>query len=254
MTVLERLKAAGYDPAKSIYPDSIGSNAGSLECGRVLIHTSFCRPAPFTDAIRVKATAFTGFSDGSERPYPDGWPNSVRANVVLFFDVGVDFRSLGRIETSFSDSDNELRYRVLSRCILLEQLLDDVVELAAPHCIRTRLRALNIPHFIFGRNLRVDLVARADAERNVVQRELCELGAVRAAERPNRVVDALGVGVTSAAGNKDGRHELCLVRDCFSLLDLKHCHVVRIDGYHAVLRKNHHNHFLHVWFLWQSRQ
>lgn len=117
MTVLERLKAAGYDPAKSIYPDSIGSDAGSLECGRVLIHTSFCRPAPFTDAIRVKATAFTGFSDGSERPYPDGWPNSVRANVVLFFDVGVDFRSLGRIETSFSGSDNELRYRVLSRCI-----------------------------------------------------------------------------------------------------------------------------------------
>jgi putative lysine transport system ATP-binding protein len=26
------------------------------------------------------------------------------------------------------------------------------------------------------------------------------------------------------------------VRDCFSLLDLKHCHVVRIDGDHAVLR------------------
>lgn len=43
MTVLERLKAAGYDPAVSLFPDSIG-NAGSMECERVQIRTFFCRP------------------------------------------------------------------------------------------------------------------------------------------------------------------------------------------------------------------
>lgn len=55
-------------------------------------------------------------------------------------------------------------------------------------------------------------------------------------------------------GEVYGRAEPSFVRERFALLDLKHCHVVRIDGDHAVLRKNHHNHFLHVWFLWQSRQ
>lgn len=34
MTALERLKAAGYDPAMSLFPDSIG-NAGSMECERI---------------------------------------------------------------------------------------------------------------------------------------------------------------------------------------------------------------------------
>ena len=34
MTVLERLKAAGYDPAVSLFPDNIG-NAGSMECERI---------------------------------------------------------------------------------------------------------------------------------------------------------------------------------------------------------------------------
>ena len=43
MTVLERLKAAGYDPAVSLFPDSIG-NAGSMECERIQIRTFFCRP------------------------------------------------------------------------------------------------------------------------------------------------------------------------------------------------------------------
>ena len=36
MTVLERLKAAGYDPAVSLFPDSIG-NAGSMECERIIV-------------------------------------------------------------------------------------------------------------------------------------------------------------------------------------------------------------------------
>ena len=71
MTVLERLKAAGYDPAMSLFPDNIG-NAGSMECERVQIRTFFCRPRENEAAIGVTATAMTHFSDGSTRPYPDG--------------------------------------------------------------------------------------------------------------------------------------------------------------------------------------
>ena len=51
MTVLERLKAAGYDPAVSLFPDSIG-NAGSMECERVQIRTFFCRPRENEAALR----------------------------------------------------------------------------------------------------------------------------------------------------------------------------------------------------------
>ena len=66
MTVLERLKAAGYDPAVSLFPDSIG-NAGSMECERIQIRTFFCRPRENEAAIGVTATAMTHFSDGSTK-------------------------------------------------------------------------------------------------------------------------------------------------------------------------------------------
>lgn len=99
MTVLERLKAAGYDPAVSLFPDSIG-NAGSMECERIQIRTFFCRPRENEAAIGVTATAMTHFSDGSTRPYPDGWPRSLDASVTLYF-----------------AGDAEFRYRLLSRCI-----------------------------------------------------------------------------------------------------------------------------------------
>ena len=56
MTVLERLKAAGYDPAVSLFPDGIG-NAGSMECERIQIRTFFCRPRENEAAIGVTATA-----------------------------------------------------------------------------------------------------------------------------------------------------------------------------------------------------
>ena len=64
MTVLERLKAAGYDPAMSLFPDRIGK-AGSMECERIQIRTFFCRPRENEAAIGVTATAMTHFSDGS---------------------------------------------------------------------------------------------------------------------------------------------------------------------------------------------
>ena len=77
MTVLERLKAAGYDPAVSLFPDSI-RNAGSMECERIQIRTFFCRPRENEAAIGVTATAMTHFSDGSTRPYPAAQPRGQR--------------------------------------------------------------------------------------------------------------------------------------------------------------------------------
>lgn len=116
MTVLERLKAAGYDPAVSMFPDRIGK-AGSMDCERIQIRTFFCRPRGNVDAIGVTGTAITHFSDGSNRPYPDGWPRSLEASVTLYFDSDVDFRFFGNVATDLVGSDKEFRYRLLSRCI-----------------------------------------------------------------------------------------------------------------------------------------
>lgn len=116
MTVLERLKAAGYDPAVSLFPDSIG-NAGSMECERVQIRTFFCRPRENEAAIGVTATAMTHFSDGSTRPYPDGWPRSLEASVTLYFAGDAEFHYFGNVATDLVGSDAEFRYRLLSRCI-----------------------------------------------------------------------------------------------------------------------------------------
>lgn len=116
MTVLERLKAAGYDPAVSLFPDSIG-NAGSMECERIQIRTFFCRPRENEAAIGVTATAMAHFSDGSTRPYPDGWPRSLEASVTLYFAGDADFHYFGNVATDLVGSDAEFRYRLLSRCI-----------------------------------------------------------------------------------------------------------------------------------------
>ena len=105
MTVLERLKAAGYDPALSLYPDSVGSS-GSMECERIEIRTFRCRPSEFREALGVTATAFTHFSDGSERPYPEGWQNGDAARVTLFFDAALGFHNFGSVQTDFRFCDN----------------------------------------------------------------------------------------------------------------------------------------------------
>lgn len=105
MTVLERLKAAGYDPAVSLFPDSIG-NAGSMECERIQIRTFFCRPRENEAAIGVTATAMTHFSDGSTRPYPDGWPRSLEASVTLYFAGDADFHYFGNVATDLVAADD----------------------------------------------------------------------------------------------------------------------------------------------------
>ena len=124
MTVLERLKAAGYDPAVSLFPDSIG-NAGSMECERIQIRTFFCRPRENEAAIGVTATAMTHFSDGSTRPYPDGWPRSLDASVTLYFAGDAEFHYFGNVATDLVGSDAEFRYRLLSRCIQAMRILWD---------------------------------------------------------------------------------------------------------------------------------
>lgn len=100
MTVLERLKAAGYDPAVSLFPDSIG-NAGSMECERIQIRTFFCRPRENEAAIGVTATAMTHFSDG--------WPRSLEASVTLYFAGDADFHYFGNVATDLVGSDAEFR-------------------------------------------------------------------------------------------------------------------------------------------------
>lgn len=62
-----------------------------MECERVQIRTFFCRPRENEAAIGVTATAMTHFSDGSTRPYPDGWPRSLEASVTLYFAGDADF-------------------------------------------------------------------------------------------------------------------------------------------------------------------
>lgn len=109
MTVLERLKAAGYDPAMSLFPDRIGK-AGSMECERIQIRTFFCRPRENEAAIGVTATAMTHFSDGSTRPYPDGWPRSLEASVTLYFAGDAEFHYFGNVATDLVGSDAEFRY------------------------------------------------------------------------------------------------------------------------------------------------
>lgn len=118
MTVLERLKAAGYDPAVSLFPDSI-RNTGSMECERIQIRTFFCRPRENEAAIGVTATAMTHFSDGSTRPYPDGWPRSLEASVTLYFAGDADFHYFIIVFSSHSTMDLIPQRETTSRCACL---------------------------------------------------------------------------------------------------------------------------------------
>lgn len=74
MTVLERLKAAGYDPAVSLFPDSIGNIKASrlilvveVEAGNAAAveHRAAClrellRPVNVAECYEVKVCGFQG--------------------------------------------------------------------------------------------------------------------------------------------------------------------------------------------------
>lgn len=62
MTVLERLKAAGYDPAKAI-THYLTAGTGEMECARIAINTFRGLPLE-RNILVVTATAFTALPDG----------------------------------------------------------------------------------------------------------------------------------------------------------------------------------------------
>lgn len=114
MTVIERLKAAGYDPAKALWPNE-SREAGSMDCEHILIETKYCVPRDGVNALQVEATAMVRYySDGYEHPYPAGWPNSFTASVTLFFPADMEF---GSLTSDLSRRDSEFRYRLLDRCV-----------------------------------------------------------------------------------------------------------------------------------------
>ncbi|MCI9120465.1 MAG: hypothetical protein HFG00_02900 [Oscillibacter sp.] len=87
MTVREHMAAAGYNLASAWEPESIRPEAGTMECERVEIKTFRCRPTCYEEMLGVKATAITRYSDGCERPYPDGWPGSMAASITAYFHI-----------------------------------------------------------------------------------------------------------------------------------------------------------------------
>ena len=40
--------------------------------------------------LAVEATAMVPFTDGTQRPYPDGWPSSIKASAMAFFRIKED--------------------------------------------------------------------------------------------------------------------------------------------------------------------
>lgn len=113
MTVLERLKAAGYDPAVSLFPDSIG-NAGSMECERIQIRTFFCRPreneAAFLSELK-SVPHIVNPESGRINPY---WGASLyllsaltRWPELRFAVIGEDYMAFVAVKEAFQLSQNE---------------------------------------------------------------------------------------------------------------------------------------------------
>lgn len=79
MTVLERMVAAGFDPAKVME----WRGNGSVECDEIEVRMSRCIPKPFTDAIMVIGCGCHPFTDGTVRPAPSWYGDEV----VMLFDA-----------------------------------------------------------------------------------------------------------------------------------------------------------------------
>lgn len=91
MTVLERLKAAGYDPAKAI-THYLTAGTGEMECARIAINTFRGLPLE-RNILVVTATAFTVLPDGSYGLYPEYWPHYLEASARLYFPLDAEFGS-----------------------------------------------------------------------------------------------------------------------------------------------------------------
>lgn len=85
MTVLEHMKAAGYDPAKAWNAASLTGH-GTMECESVSLRTWKCRPDAYGDLmVAVEAVARVPCTDGTLAPYPSGWSHSMEARAVAYF-------------------------------------------------------------------------------------------------------------------------------------------------------------------------
>lgn len=81
MTVMEHLKAAGFDIDKALhlYGD------GRAECERINIRTTHGSDSGGPLTI-VKAKAYVKWTDGCERPYPDyGWSGEEDGHIVTAY-------------------------------------------------------------------------------------------------------------------------------------------------------------------------
>ena len=92
MTVLDHMKAAGYDPNAARNADDLRRMvAGTMECESIQLRTFSCRPYQYEgEMLAVEATAIVPFTDGTQRPYPDGWPSSIKASAMAFFRIEED--------------------------------------------------------------------------------------------------------------------------------------------------------------------
>lgn len=72
MTVLDHMKAAGYDPNAARNADDLRRmGAGTMECESIQLRTFRCRPYQYEgEMLAVEATAIVPFTDGTQRPLP----------------------------------------------------------------------------------------------------------------------------------------------------------------------------------------
>lgn len=104
MTVIERLKDAGYDPDKAISPKP-SEKEGSMECRYIEIY----RYPYDKDSFIVTARGFMNVEDGSGAA-----AFALCGEVWLRFENGAN---LGKVETNLAQMNESFRYRLLSRCI-----------------------------------------------------------------------------------------------------------------------------------------
>lgn len=81
MTVLEHLKAAGFDPLLAVSQNGLGT----AQCDGIETRTFACIPQSDGKwAVAVEAAGKVDWSDGSHRGYPAGWPQSSEYRVTLY--------------------------------------------------------------------------------------------------------------------------------------------------------------------------
>lgn len=73
MTVLERMAAAGFDPAKAT---RMWGN-GTVECDEIEVKMNRCKPDGYTDSIMVRGCGCHPYSDGTVRPAPSWYGDEV---------------------------------------------------------------------------------------------------------------------------------------------------------------------------------